>query len=440
MLDFKFTSKKPIHNRFFGSISSNYIFSAISIFLLTSNLNAMEPSSSTLTIKEAVVKSLKQHPGLASFAYRVQSSDHNIVQAAIGKKPEVSLVIEDAMGTGDYSDFSNAQSTLSISWILDGGLVNNRVQQYKHKKALTEIELEIKRYDVAAETAHQFITILALQDRLKIAKEAHLHSRKILKEITHRVNSGKALMADQLRAEVNLERRELEVEDIAHELISAKKILSSSWGQSSIGFSSASGSLNLPKSLIDYSELEQAISSNPKVRYFLTQQRLTEGEISLAREEGKNRLRFNAGVSHNGRTEDYGLTMGITLPFGGNNNQGKISSLNADKNRYQAELIATETQLLTQVFVLHQELMHSYHVSNSLTYEIIPRLEKALKETYKAYQLGKYSYQEWSSVQQEVYDAQFSLIDARFTAHKNTVELERLTGLAMQSYKKRTVN
>ena len=127
--------------------------------------------------------------------------------------------------------------------------------------------------------------------------------------------------------------------------------------------------------------------------------------------------------------------MGITLPFGGNNNQGKISSLSADKSRYQAELTATEIQLLTQVFVLYQELMHSYHVSNSLTHEIIPRLEKALKETYKAYQLGKYSYQEWSSVQQEVYDAQFSLIDARLTAHKNTVELERLTGLAMQDYK-----
>ena len=435
MLDFKSTSKKPTYNRFFGGISSTYIFSTISIFLLTSNLNAMEPSSSTLTIKEAIVKSLKQHPGLASFAYRVQSSDHNIAQAAIGQKPEVSLVIEDALGTGDYSDFSNAQSTLSISWILDGGLVNSRVQQYKHKKALTEIELDIKRYDVAAETAHQFIAILALQDRFKIAKEAHLHSRKILKEITHRVNSGKALMADQLRAEVNLERRELEVEDIAHELISAKKILSSSWGQSDIEFSSVSGSLNLPKSLIDYSKFEQAISSNPKVRYFLTQQRLTEGEISLAREESKNRLRFNAGVSRYERTEDYGLTMGITLPFGGNNNQGKISSLNADKSRYQAELTATEIQLLTQVFVLYQELMHSYHINNSLTDEIIPRLEKALKETYKAYQLGKYSYQEWSSVQQEVYDAQFSLIDARLTAHKNTVELERLTGLAMQDYK-----
>lgn len=435
MFDFKSTSKKPTGSRFFGGVSSNYIFSAISIFLLTSNINAMEPSNSTLTIKEAVVKSLKQHPGLASFAYRVQSSDHNIAQAAIGQKPEVSLVIEDALGTGDYSDFSNAQSTLSIGWILDGGLVNSRVQQYKYKKALTEIELDIKRYDVAAETAHQFITILALQDRLKIANEAHLHSRNILKEITHRVNSGKALMADQLREEVNLERRKLDVEDIEHELISAKKILSSSWGQSEIGFSSAFGSLNLPESLIEYSELEQAISSNPKVRYFLTQQRLTEGEISLAREEGKNRLRFNAGVRRYERTEDYGLTMGITLPFGGNNNQGKISSLSADKSRYQAELTATEIQLLTQVFVLYQELMHSYHVSNSLTHEIIPRLEKALKETYKAYQLGKYSYQEWSSVQQEVYDAQFSLIDARLTAHKNTVELERLTGLAMQDYK-----
>jgi cobalt-zinc-cadmium efflux system outer membrane protein len=65
----------------------------------------------------------------------------------------------------------------------------------------------------------------------------------------------------------------------------------------------------------------------------------------------------------------------------------------------------------------------------------MPRLERALKETQKAYQIGKYSYQEWSVVQQEVLDTQLALVDARLKAHNNMVELERLTGLSLLSRK-----
>ena len=190
--------------------------------------------------------------------------------------------------------------------------------------------------------------------------------------------------------------------------------------------------MNLSKTLVDYIELEQSIKNNPKIRYFLTKQRLAETEITLAKEHAKNRLRFNAGVRRYEPTDDYGLTFGVSIPLGkSNRNQGKILALTADMYRFQADANATEIQLITQVFVLYEELKHSRHINESLEKKILPRLERALKETHKAYQLGIYSYQEWSVVQQEVLDAQLALIDARLMAHNNTIELERLTGLEL---------
>ena len=432
----KRTHKKPIGNRFFVRQSALHALRLLSFYLAASfPVYAADQLEIELSMQEAISRSLNKHPELASFTYRMKSAEGDVSYAAVGQKPELSLLVEDAFGSDEYSRLDNSKATLSVSWILDGELSNRRVGKFQAKKTLVDIERDIKRYDIAAKTAHQFLTVIALQDRLAIAIKAQQHMEKALMGITKRVSAGSALVADQLRAEVSVERRKLNVEDITHELKSAKKILASMWGGAYIDFTSVSGSLNISRLPIEFSALNKAIKTNPRIRYFLTQERIIESEITLAKEESKNRLRFNAGVSRYERTEDYGLTFGVSLPLGkSNRNQGRVSALTADKGRYLADANAIEIQLLTQVFVLYEELKHGHHINDSLENKIIPRLARALKETHKAYQLGKYSYQEWSMVQQELLDAQLALIDARLMALNNTVELERLTGLALLRY------
>ncbi len=425
--------KKPIKDRFFmAEITLPVVVFLVSFITVSLPVVASESPNKALSMQTAIAQSLGHHPELVGFSYRIRRAEGNIQQAAVREKPELSLALEDAFGTGDYSGFDNAQSSLSISWILDTELAQRRVGKYQTEKSLIDIENEIKIYDIAAQTAHAFFTVLALQERLIIADKAQQHAKNILADVGKRVNVGKAPAADQLRAEVNLEHRELELEDISHELKSAKKILASMWGATDIDFSSASGSLNITDKLMDYEELETAIQTNPEIRYFLTQQRLAESEIALAKENAKNRLRLNTGIRRYERTEDYGMTFEVSLPLGKTSrNQGRISALTADQDRYQADSKAKEIQLLTKVFVLYEELKHSYHINAALENKIIPRLEQALQETHKAYQQGRYGYQEWSVVQQEVLDAQLALVQTRLTAHNNTVELERLTGLPL---------
>ncbi|PHR52043.1 TolC family protein [Cycloclasticus sp.] len=437
LIQYKHVPKKPTFNRFFGHRLSVHVGLLFAIYIAVSTpVYAADYLEKSLSMQEAISRSLSLHPELASIGYRIKSAEGDIKYAAVGQKPELSLAVEDALGTGDYSGLDNAQSTLSIGWILDEGLSGSRVGKYQVRKTLIEIERDIKRFDIAAQTAHQFSTVLALQENLSIAKRAQQHTKVILFDIVKRVKAGKAPVADQLRAEVDQERRELEVEDITHELLSAKKILVSKWGETDIDFISAVGSLDTSRALVDFAELEKSIKTTPKMRYFLTQQRLVDSEIILAKEEAKNRLRFDAGVRRYEREEDYSLTFGVSLPIGKpSRNQGKISALTAEKDSYQADANATKTQLLTKIFVLYEELKHGHHIIESIENKIMPRLERALKETQKAYQIGKYSYQEWSVVQQEVLDTQLALVDARLKAHNNMVELERLTGLSLLSRK-----
>ena len=426
-----FTIKKPAAGRFFDWSLKLAAATGTAIYLcISAPLIAADTPRNELTLRETVELSLQSHPALAAYQYRLKTANAYTRQASIGEKPEINLTLDDALGTGNYAGLDNAQSTLSISWVLQRGLLDQRVKSAQSKATVLEIERDIQRYDIAAQTAHVFLTVLAYQERLVVAKNGRQHALQILKEIQKRVNAGRSHSADKLQAEVNFERRELEVEDIQHELKSAKKVLASQWGSSTVDFLRVNGALTLKEQVINYDTLESGISNNPQVRYFLTQQRVIDTEITLAREEVKNRWRFNTGVRRYEATEDYGLTFGVSLPLGkSTRNRHQISALSAEQARYAADARAKEIQLSTQLYVLYEELLHSYHLNNALTQKILPRLERALVETQNAYSLGKYSYREWYALQNEVLDTRMELIEVRLKAHNNLTEIERLTGL-----------
>jgi len=201
-----------------------------------------------------------------------------------------------------------------------------------------------------------------------------------------------------------------------------------------VAFDRVSGSLETLGTLLPYAEIEEAISNNPSLRYFLTQERVAESAIALARAESSNQWQFSAGLRRFEATDDYGVVARVSVPIGGSKrNQGKISALAAEQSLYQSESHATVIELKTQLFILYQELQHARHISGALAARIIPRLERALAETQKAYQLGKYTYLDWVSIQQELLDARLALIDAGLTSQLNAIEIERLTGQSLSA-------
>ena len=78
--------------------------------------------------------------------------------------------------------------------------------------------------------------------------------------------------------------------------------------------------------------------------------------------------------------------------------------------------------------MLYQELQRNTQLAARLTDDIIPRIERALTDTRRAYELGRYSYFEWSVVQAELLEANNDLLEASIDAHRIIIEIERLTG------------
>ena len=383
-----------------------------------------------LSLNEAVVKTMVRNPGLLAFGHQLQAQDGRVLQAGLAPNPELSLTVENALGTGEFNGFDSAEATLSIAWVLERGVRQRRLDTARAGVSLLTVEADIMRLDAAAETARLFFACLSNQARMVSTGEAVQLAADTVKAIQKRVKAGKSPQADLSRAQAELARMKLNQEDIEHELLSASRRLAAQWGETEPGFTRVSGNLLTLPNTESFAILKARIDQNPDFSRFLSKQRLGEAELRLAEAQRKPNWRVSAGVRRHESFNDEALVANITIPLSlRNKNQGGIAEARANMAQTEAEAVAARIRIETSLFVIYQELQHSLHRAKTFRTEVIPRVEQAMSDTRSAYERGRYSYLEWRSVQEDLLTARSALVEASVDAHLNAIEIERLTGV-----------
>ncbi len=185
--------KIPTIDRFYALPLDGITLFWITIIIAMQSLQvhaAESQLSSSLSLSEAIQRTFNNNPDLQTFQYRLEAQQGRVVQADLSVKPKLNLQLEDALGTGEYQAFDSAETTLSISWVLDGALREKSTAIAIQGKGLIESEQAIKRLDSATQTAHYFIQALSYQERMVIVKRAITLAETTVKEIKDRVNVG----------------------------------------------------------------------------------------------------------------------------------------------------------------------------------------------------------------------------------------------------------
>ncbi len=384
----------------------------------------------TVTLNDAIVYSLKQHPDLKSFVYMKEAANGLIEQASITNPATINVDVEDVLGTGKYSGVSGMQTTLSISWLLEEEIIKSRVNVANQKSTVAMFQQEVKALDIAAETARIFITLLSQKEQLTLAKLAQNQAQKLLSEIKARVKAGRFNVIDELRAKADLSKKKLVVEDLLHEIEASKSQLSAQW-QGNTEFV-IDGSLLAIPTIAQVETAYERLKSNPRLKVFASKQRIAESEIALAKANQQPAWSINTGIKRNEAVDDFAFTAGVSIPLGGDNrNRGQIMALQAKQNQSIAESDAWFKRISTQLLLLTHKLKHSRHVITGLSNETIPLLEMASTKAEQAYKMGSYRYTDLYAVQQELISTQLALIEAYTNIQLFNIELERLTGASI---------
>ena len=395
---------------------------------------ALPPTQPSITLDEALARTLNANPALAAYGYQINAALGRVQQANVGPNPVLDLAINDALGTNDFRGVRGAETTLSIIWILERGVRLRQIDAALADVSLHEVEARVMQLDTAAETARRFLACLAFQARLVNAAEAIRLAELTVEAVRARVAAGGATQAELSRAEAGLVRAQLLEEDYEHELLSANHRLSEQWGETQPDFGRALGDVQALPAVEPLETLRSRVDRNPDIAFFMSQRRLAEAELHVARARSRPDWQLRAGVRRIEATDDFALVGEITVPFGTRDRYlGRIAETSADMARASEDARATRVRTETALFVLFQELLHDVDVATTLRGRIIPLLESALSDTRRAYELGRTSYFELSTVQSELLQARNELLETGIDAHGLVVEIERLTGVPVLS-------
>ncbi len=384
---------------------------------------------------DAIARTVERSPELAPFAFSMRAQDARIVAA--GQRPALVLggQLDNFAGTGAASGLSGVEATVTLSGVIElGGQRERRVDAARAARDLLDVERQSRQLDVLAETGRRFIHVAADQEQLRLTQLATRLAEDTTREVERRVQAARSPEVELSRARIALSRARVEQEHAEHELLSSRRKLAAMWGAREAEFARVEMALFDLPAAIDYDMQIHALAGNPDFIHFATEARQRDAELQLEMARARASLTWNAGIRRLQRDGDMGLVAGFSMPLqGATRARPAIAEARARRDEVEARAHAAQVTAEAALYELVQELRHAVTEAELLRDEVLPQIESALAATEYAWQRGRYSYLEWTDAQRERIEVQRALIEAAANAHQFHIEIERLTGAALDT-------
>ncbi len=398
--------------------------------LFVAGLAGGEENSVELTLSEALSRVAEQNPELRALAFELRALEARARQAAARPNPELSTDLENVGGSGDFRGTEAAEWTLALSQLIElGDKRRLRIETTHAEQGVAAADIEIRRIDVAAETLRRFVQVAGDQDELILTRRATELTARTLTAVEQRVKAARSPIAELHRARVAFDRAQLAQQHAEHALRASRRQLAALWGETGATFSSVLAKLYVIPAIDDFAVLEKRVAESPTAQRYLSEARLREAELRLARSRRTPDIVLGAGLR---RLEESGdtaavLSFSVPLPIR-DRNAGAIREAEIRRDRVSADRDAVLIEVQARLFELYQELLHARTETEQLRERVLPEMEEALRQTEYAYERGRYSYLELVDARNSLIDVNRASIEAAVRYHTLLADIESLTG------------
>jgi cobalt-zinc-cadmium efflux system outer membrane protein len=376
------------------------------------------------------VLAFEKNPDLATFPWELRSGDARIQQAGLRPNPELTVDLENFLGSGPLRRFDSLETTLSISQLVElGGKRAARIRQASSEKEVTRWDYEAKRADVAAEVAKTFVEVLTAQDRLALAEELARLAKEVLNSVAARVAAGKISPVEETKASVVWSISGIELERARRTIEAARKKLSATWGSSRPIISRAVGRLDQVTPVPPAEDLFVRISGNPDIARWAAEIEQRRAIHAQDRAERIPNVTINAGIRRFRESEDSTFVAGATIPIPiFHRNQGKILESQYRISKAEREREAAGNKILSAISDAYQALATGYTEATTLKSVVLPGAQSAFEATSEGFRQGKFGYLEVLDAQRTLFETRGRYVDALGAYHKAVADMERLIG------------
>ena len=388
--------------------------------------------NTTLNLAQALEKTVKQSPALQEYPLQLRMIDAQRLQAGFKPNPEIGVSLENVAGTGDSQGLDNAELTLTLSQLIEMGDKRAlRLEKTQWQQQLLQQQFEISRVDVLAATTRSYIRQVELQQIHRLITTRIGREQRLLDIARQRAAASNLTDADVTRLELRLVRSQLELTAAEHAMALGRAQLAAHWAAEP-DFAEVQGSLTELPLLPALAELQTALMQSAKLAQFVTQVRLHEAELQLAKAEQSADIKLIAGIRRIESQNDNALVLGFSMPWLLNDpsaGQRLTSQTQIELSSLQQQQLQTTLRLLVQQIYLELEQLRQY--SKVLQSTLLPKTHQLQQQSEQGYQQGQVDLFSLLTAEQELRQAEMDLVAAQGRFHLQLLELERLTGHAL---------
>jgi outer membrane protein, heavy metal efflux system len=390
------------------------------------------PTGALLTLQGALDRALQASPELTAAAAESQARAAEVSQASRWTNPELSIEVENVVGSGPYSGFDAAETTVQLSQSLTLGnkrQLRRDVAEVEYDRA--QHDLASARIDVQARISRHFLATLAAQEHLRLAEEQIALATTTLAAVEEKIAAGKAPDVEKYRFQSAVAEARLDKEKATLTLAMARQILAGNLGLEAPALGGVSGDLTILPPLPAYSEIEAQLGQSPESVRRQLESEARRRALALERANRIGDPTIAVGLRNFKESDDSALLFGLSLPLPlFDRNSGNVQAASSRLAAAQAQEANGRSESRAGLAESWQSLAASSAEAQALREEILPAAQQTYEAASYGYQAGKFGVLEVQDAQRNLFEVRERYLEVLATAHLAAVELDRLLGRA----------
>jgi cobalt-zinc-cadmium efflux system outer membrane protein len=400
------------------------------LLVLTIPVKAAERPTRAITLRQALQGALAVNPRLTAAERDIGVAGGLRIQAGVLPNPDLSLEVDNALGSGPYKGLRSADTNLQLSQLIElGGKREARSAAGEAGIGAAVWQRRATRLEVLSETAIAFITIISLQRRIEIFDEQIASFDQLIPLLQRRVQEGASSPAETLRAQVAADLFRVERVRTQTQLALARRDLAILMGDSTPRFGNAVGRLTNTGRPPSFQSIVQAIEATPQLMRWTAVTAQRNAELLIARLKPIPDPRIFAGWRHYQDTNDNAVRLGVSIPIPVfDQNTGNIIAAQETLAKTGAERAINKLVLTSIVARAYDTLTGALAEIKLLRSSIIPNARSASETIFSGYSQGRFTLLELLDVRGALLQALLREQEALQNFHVAIATIEGLVG------------
>ena len=375
---------------------------------------------------EALLERIGLTPTAVEAGALLDAAEARVRQARVRPNPELGLEAENAFGSGPFSGYDNAETTLSLSQALElWGRRGARVDVARADAGTAGLRRDLATIEAGARLALVYAEAEAAQRRFLLAEEALTVTIADTRAALILVEEGREPLLRGIQGE--------------SEAAAARATLDEAEAERDAAFArlTAVAMLPTPVTSIDTSLIDRVPAAagvmpgaTPQVRVAEAERAAAESRIEVERIRARPDVRASVGVRRYEAEDATALTFGLSVPLPlFDRNRGNIEAAQADFRAADARLMGVRQEAEADRNAAQARLRAS--VSRVTASDAgVTAAEEAYRLSRIGFEAGRISQLELRSSRAALIAARNAAVDSRLARVRAEIDLARLQGRA----------